>query len=70
MLILYSTITTDDTWKFSLFNREAKEVEKDINTDAVPTDLAHELSILLGITMSPLNQVASSDLVTDFPPYS
>lgn len=56
--ILYGAVTTGDTWKFGLFNRETKEIQKDINTYAVPTDLAHVLSILLGITMSAPEQVA------------
>ncbi|MEO1095644.1 MAG: hypothetical protein AAFX01_12165 [Cyanobacteria bacterium J06638_28] len=56
--ILYGAVTTGDTWKFGLFDRETKEVQKDINTYAVPTDLAHVLSILLGVTMSAPTQVA------------
>jgi hypothetical protein len=49
--ILYGTVTTGDTWKFGLFERETKVVQKDINTYAVPNDLEQVLSILFGITL-------------------
>ncbi len=49
--ILYGTVTTGDTWKFGLFEREAKVVQKDMNIDAVPHDLEQVLSILFGITL-------------------
>ncbi|MFM7425567.1 MAG: hypothetical protein ACKO7W_11330 [Elainella sp.] len=50
--ILYGAVTTGDTWKFGLFQRQAKQIQKDINTYAVPSDLNLVLSILFGITMS------------------
>ncbi|MBE7385505.1 MAG: hypothetical protein F6J95_029415 [Leptolyngbya sp. SIO1E4] len=49
---LYGTVTTGDTWKFGLFQRQAKNVQKDINTYAVPNDLSQVLSILFGVTLS------------------
>ena len=49
---LYGTVTTGDTWKFGLFQRQAKKVQKDINTYAVPNDLSQVLSILFGVTLS------------------
>lgn len=54
---LYGTVTTGDTWKFGLFQRQAKQIQKDINTYAVPSDLNLVLSVLFGITMNtPVNQ--------------
>lgn len=50
--ILYGTVTTGDTWKFGLFERQEKKVYKDINTYAVPSDLNLVLSALFGITMN------------------
>lgn len=58
MPILYGAVTTGDTWKFGLFKRETKEVQKDINTYAVPTDLPRILAILLGITTDSRVQIA------------
>jgi hypothetical protein len=50
--ILYGAVTTGDTWKFGLFQRQARQIQKDINTYAVPSDLNLVLSTLFGITMS------------------
>ncbi|ASC73158.1 hypothetical protein XM38_041200 [Halomicronema hongdechloris C2206] len=50
--ILYGTVTTGDTWKFGLFERQARVVHKDINAYAVPNDLNRVLGILFGITLS------------------
>jgi hypothetical protein len=50
--VLYGTVTTGDTWKFGLFQRQTKEIQKDINTYAVPNDLNQVLGILFGITLS------------------
>ena len=50
--LLYGTVTTGDTWKFGVFHRQAKHIQKDINTYAVPNDLDQVLSILFGITLS------------------
>lgn len=47
----YGTVTTGDTWKFGRFHRQAQQIEKDINTYAVPTDLNRVLAILFGITL-------------------
>lgn len=56
--VLYGTVTTGDTWKFGLFHRQTKTVEKDINTYAVPSDLNWVLSVLFGVTMhSPVNSM-------------
>lgn len=56
--ILYGTVTTGDTWKFGLFQRQEKKIHKDINTYAVPSDLNLVLSALFGITMNtPTNSV-------------
>lgn len=49
--VLYGTVTTGDTWKFGLFERQAKVIRKDINTYAVPNDLNQVLGILFGITL-------------------
>lgn len=49
--ILYGAVTTGDTWKFGVFRREVKEIQKDLNTYAVPSDLTQILSILFGVTM-------------------
>lgn len=49
--ILYGTVTTGDTWKFGLFHRERKQIQKDINTYAIPSDLERVLSTLFGITL-------------------
>ncbi|MDB9528034.1 hypothetical protein PN498_18715 [Oscillatoria sp. CS-180] len=49
--VLYGAVTTGDTWKFGLFRRDAKEVQKDINTYAIPNDVDRVLSILFGITL-------------------
>lgn len=49
---LYGTVTTGDTWKFGLFQRQEKRIQKDINTYAVPSDLNLVLSALFGITLS------------------
>lgn len=50
--VLYGTVTTGDTWKFGLFERQTKVVQKDINIYAVPKDVEQVLSILFGITLS------------------
>jgi hypothetical protein len=49
---LYGAVTTGDTWKFGLFQRQDKKIQKDINTYAIPSDLNRVLSILFGITLS------------------
>jgi hypothetical protein len=54
--ILYGAVTTGDTWKFGLFQRQAKTIQKDINTYAIPSDLDQVLSALFGITMSQPSQ--------------
>lgn len=48
---LYGAVTTGDTWKFGLFHRQQKLIQKDMNTYGVPNDLAKVLAILLGITL-------------------
>ncbi|MDJ1178502.1 hypothetical protein PJF56_06470 [Roseofilum sp. BLCC_M91] len=48
---LYGAVTTGDTWKFGLFHRQQKLIQKDINTYGVPNDLAKVLAILFGITL-------------------
>jgi hypothetical protein len=50
--LLYGTVTTGDTWKFGIFQRQEKIVHKDINTYAVPSDLNLVLSALFGISLS------------------
>ncbi|HBL11299.1 MAG TPA: hypothetical protein DD379_07810 [Cyanobacteria bacterium UBA11162] len=50
--MLYGTVTTGDTWKFGIFERQEKIVHKDINTYAVPSDLDLVLSALFGISLS------------------
>ena len=50
--MLYGTVTTGDTWKFGIFERQEKIVHKDINTYAVPRDLDLVLSTLFGISLS------------------
>ncbi|NET38678.1 MAG: hypothetical protein F6K19_42930 [Cyanothece sp. SIO1E1] len=50
--VLYGTVTTGDTWKFGLYQRQAKQIQKDINTYAVPNDLNQVLSILFGVTLN------------------
>ncbi|MEH1836579.1 MAG: hypothetical protein V7L29_32155 [Nostoc sp.] len=50
--MLYGTVTTGDTWKFGIFQRQEKIVHKDINTYAVPSDLNLVLSTLFGISLS------------------
>ncbi|MBD2777284.1 hypothetical protein [Iningainema tapete] len=50
--MLYGTVTTGDTWKFGIFERQEKVVHKDINTYAVPSDLNVVLSTLFGISLS------------------
>jgi hypothetical protein len=47
--MLYGTVTTGDTWKFGIFQRQEKIVHKDINTYAVPSDLHLVLSALFGM---------------------
>ncbi|KAF3887814.1 MULTISPECIES: hypothetical protein [Nostocales] len=54
--MLYGTVTTGDTWKFGIFQRQEKIVYKDINTYAVPGDLKQVLSALFGITLITNNQ--------------
>lgn len=49
---LYGAVTTGDTWKFGLFQRQQKQIQKDINTYAIPSDLNQVLSVLFGITVS------------------
>ena len=50
--MLYGTVTTGDTWKFGIFERQEKIVHKDMNTYAVPSDLELVLSALFGISLS------------------
>lgn len=50
--MLYGTVTTGDTWKFGIFHRQQKIIDKDINTYAVPSDLNLVLSALFGISLS------------------
>jgi hypothetical protein len=51
--MLYGTVTTGDTWKFGVFQRQERIICKDINTYAIPNNLSQILSILFGITLSP-----------------
>ncbi|NEO85248.1 MAG: hypothetical protein F6J87_13510 [Spirulina sp. SIO3F2] len=55
---LYGAVTTGDTWKFGLFQRQQKLIQKDINTYGVPNDLAKVLGILFGITLQSSGSVA------------
>jgi hypothetical protein len=56
--LLYGTVTTGDTWKFGLLQRQEKQIQKDINTYAIPSDLDRILSVLFGITMgTPVNSM-------------
>ncbi|NET60449.1 MAG: hypothetical protein F6K47_31220 [Symploca sp. SIO2E6] len=48
---LYGAVTTGETWKFGLFHRQQKLMQKDINTYSVPNNLAKVLAILFGITL-------------------
>ncbi len=48
---LYGAVTTGDTWKFGLLQRQTRNIQKDINTYAIPSDLNRVISILFGITM-------------------
>jgi len=50
--ILYGAVTTGDTWKFGIFQRQEKIVYKDISIYTIPNDLNSVLSILFGITLS------------------
>lgn len=50
---LYGAVTTGDTWKFGLFERQARRVQKDVNTYAVPNNLSELVSVLFGITLGP-----------------
>ncbi|MBD2438671.1 hypothetical protein [Nostoc sp. FACHB-110] len=50
--MLYGAVTTGDTWKFGVFQRQEKIILKDINTYAVPSDLNLVLSALFGISLS------------------
>lgn len=50
--MLYGSVTTGDTWKFGIFQRQEKIVHKDINTYAIPSDLDLVLSTLFGISLS------------------
>ncbi|MEQ8754964.1 MAG: hypothetical protein RID09_15820 [Coleofasciculus sp. G1-WW12-02] len=50
--MLYGAVTTGDTWKFGIFQRQEKIVHKDINTYAIPSDLKLVLSVLFGISLS------------------
>lgn len=56
---LYGAVTTGDTWKFGLFYRQQKLIQKDINTYGVPNDLAKVLAILFGITLQTPGAIAS-----------
>ncbi|MGF1538269.1 MAG: hypothetical protein ACFB4J_17535 [Elainellaceae cyanobacterium] len=48
---LYGAVTTGDTWKFGLFERRSRQVQKDTNTYAVPNHLSELMSVLFGITL-------------------
>ncbi|MEL6248137.1 MAG: hypothetical protein AAFN18_10730 [Cyanobacteria bacterium J06554_6] len=50
--VLYGTVTTGDTWKFGLFQRETRQIQKDINTFAIPSDLTQVMSTLFGIVLA------------------
>ncbi|MEO0756499.1 MAG: hypothetical protein AAFY78_06455 [Cyanobacteria bacterium J06648_16] len=50
--VLYGTVTTGDTWKFGLFQRETRQIQKDINTFAIPNDLTQVMSTLFGIVLA------------------
>lgn len=50
--MLYGAVTTGDSWKFGIFQRQEKIIYKDINTYAVPSDLNLVLSALFGISLS------------------
>ncbi|MGB0561376.1 MAG: hypothetical protein ACPGVO_06180 [Spirulinaceae cyanobacterium] len=58
---LYGAITTGDTWKFGLFHRQQKLLQKDINTYGVPNDLAKVLAILFGITAQTPGQLTKQE---------
>ncbi len=53
--VLYGAVTTGDTWKFGVFDRGARRVDKDINTYAVPSDLELVMSFLFGIGLTELS---------------
>jgi hypothetical protein len=50
--VLYGAVTTGDTWKFGLLQRQDRQIQKDINTYAIPSNLNRVLSILFGITLN------------------
>jgi len=52
--LLYGAITTGETWKFGIFDRQAKQIWQDINLYQVPAGLAELLAILVGILQSPI----------------
>ena len=49
--VLYGTVTTGDTWKFGLLHRDTQQVQKDINTFALPNDLSQVPSRLCGVVL-------------------
>lgn len=51
--VLYGAVTTGDIWKFGLFQRATRQIQKDINTFAVPSDLEQIMAILFGIVLAP-----------------
>ena len=53
--ILYGAVTTGDTWKFGLFDRQKRRVSKDINTYAIPNDLDRILAFLYRYDEKDLN---------------
>jgi hypothetical protein len=50
--VLYGAVTTGDTWKFGRFHRCDRQIDQDINTYAIPSDLDRVLSFLFGIGLA------------------
>ena len=65
---LYGAVTTGDTWKFGLFHRHQKSIQKDINIYGVPNDLAKVLAILFGITLSTTTNALANSAVESILP--
>jgi len=49
-LLLYGAITIGEMWRFSILNRKAKHITKDIHSFTIPEDVETVFRVLAGIT--------------------
>ncbi|WP_334875319.1 hypothetical protein [Nostoc sp.] len=49
MPLLYGSVTTVEDWRFAIYNRQEKQITKDLKLYRVPEELTELTHILVGI---------------------